>query len=328
MIISSIQRVTNYVYYPIHQKILRISSVNWKEKTMLTGLIISVCCAVTTFFTQTAFICSAFSMLSGVCGLGALYIRHYENLKKMKEQIETLQKENNTFRTHNQTLATENEKLQTEVTKLTVHTSHLMKTSQDLILSVKDLRVNLVALGPIVKGSQETEKKLSAFSTKMDKQQEVSQNLIELISKTMTDRPGQLALEQEILNQLQSLQNNDTTLQKTKELNLLQGQLSSIHDKLESALQKYTDVQNKMTETSNRLFYTQEQYCLEQNRLQEARQQYCLENDRLREVRQELFLTSQELSSTSNELKNAQTALTTLLSQHNLENQRRVNGIG
>mgnify|MGYP003456645679 FL=1 len=83
MITSSIQAATNYIYHPLHQKFVEISqTADWKEKTMLAGLIVSVCCAVITFFTQTVFVCSAFAMLSGVCSLGTLYIRHYENLKK------------------------------------------------------------------------------------------------------------------------------------------------------------------------------------------------------------------------------------------------------
>lgn len=288
MIISSIQRATNYIYHPILQKISQMTPADWKEKTMLTGLIISVCCAVITFFTQTTFICGAFAMLSGICGLGTLYMRHYENCKKMQEQIETFQQENHT-------LAIENEKLQTEVTKLTVHTGLLTKTSQDLIISVENLRVNLVVLEPIVKGSQETEKKLSAFSIKMHKQQQVSQGLMELISNTMAERPGQLALEQEILNQLQSLQSNDTTLEKVKELNLIREQLFCVHDKLRNALKEYADIQSKMAETSNQLFYMKEQSCLENTRLQEIRQ---------------------ELSAVSNELKNTQVALKALLSEN------------
>lgn len=309
MVVSYIQSFAKYIYLPIHQKIPQIAPANWKEKTMLMGLVISVCCAVVTFFTQTTFICSAFAALSGVCGLGAIYTRHYESLKKLQEYVKTLQEENQRFNSYNQALeaivieekktssqlAVENEKLKTEVSKLTIHTEFLSKTSHELLNSVEDLRINLIALGPIVTGSQEIEEKLRFLSKKMENQQAVSKHLIELVSKTMAEQSDQLKLKNEILRQLQSLQNNDTTFQKIKELNLLQEQLSSIYDKLGNALKEYNDLQSKAIQTSNQLSYIQEQNSLENTRLQETRQ---------------------ELSRVSIELKNTHLALNALLEKY------------
>lgn len=308
MIVSYIQNLSKYIYLPIYQ-IPQVVPVNWKEKTMLLGMVISVCCAVITFFTQTTFICSAFAALSGVCGLGVISVRHYESVKKLQECIKTLQEENQAFTSHNQTLeaivieerkiatqlTVENEKLKTEVSKLTIHTEFLHKTSHELLTSVEELRINLIALGPIVTGSQEIEEKLGFLSRKMETQQAVSKHLIELISKTMTEQADQLTLKKEILQQLQSLQNNDTTFQKLKELNLLQEQLSSIYDKLGSALSEHHELQNKSIQTSNQLSYIQEQNSLENTRLQETRQ---------------------ELSRVSLELKNTHLALNALLEKY------------
>ncbi len=367
MIISSIQIAAKSIYHPINQRITQVvQTADWKEKTMLTGLVISVCCAVITFFTQTAFICGAFTLLSGVCSLGSIYIRHYENLKKMGEYIKTLQEENQHFQTNNQALQEENqrfqtnnqalqaenqhsqannqalqeenqrfqasnqalqannqglesllaeqkdsvtqitfenEKLKSEVTKLTIHTNYLKDTSQELVHSVEDLRVNLVVLGPSVLGSQEVEKKLRTFSITMEKQQTVAKNLMEFISKLSVKHSDQLENQKEIIKQLQSLQRNDTILQKIKELDHIRQQISSGHDKL-------ADILTKAAQTSTQLSTLQEQYSAENTRLQELqvqlstlRVQYDLENTRLQATRQELSDVSSALQSVLSEYK-------------------------
>jgi chromosome segregation ATPase len=316
MIVSYIQNATKYIYPTIQQKISRITPADWKEKTMLMGLVISVCFAVITFFTQAALICGAFVALSGVCGLGALYIRHYENLKKMQEYVKTLQEENLRLSSLNKAseflvikqretttlLTVENEKLKTEVNKLTVHINFLTQTSQELILSVEDLRIHLATLGPIVTDSQEIQERLKTFSTKMDNQQAVSKYLIELISKAMTEQSDQLALNKEIFHQLKSLQNNDTTFQKIKELNLLQQQLSSIYDKLGASIREHADIQSKTIQTSDKLSVLQKQYSFENTRLQQTRQ---------------------ELSKVSRDLQNTHIALDSLLAKYDYERQNR-----
>ena len=296
MLISSIQIATNYIISPINQKILNImQTAAWKEKTMLAGLIISVCCAVFTFFTQTVFICSAFAALSGVCGLGTLFIHHYESLRKMKECVEDLEKQNQDFSAHNQELhslvnqqKTENENLKIEVTKLTVHTNCLSQTSIDLLNSVEDLRVNLIELKPTTIGIQEAEKKLSAFSITMEKQQIVAKYLMELVSKTSTEQANQLEGGKKIIEQLLSLQNNDTTLQKIKELDHLHRQISYSHDQLANILKSYTDLQIKASQVSTQLSGLQAEYNSENTRLQETRQELCVVSSELQKVHSDL----------------------------------------
>ncbi|KAG6559126.1 hypothetical protein RHABOEDO_001667 [Candidatus Rhabdochlamydia oedothoracis] len=303
MLISSIQTATNYIFSPINQKILNITqTADWKEKTMLAGLIISVCCAVITFFTQTVFICSAFVALSGVCSLGALFIRHYESLKKMRECVEDLERQNQNLAAHNQELSslvtqqrdivvdftTENGNLKTEVTKLIIHTNYLSQTSKDLLDSVEELRVNLVDLKPTTTGIQEAEKKLSAFSVNMEKQQTITKYLMELISKVSTEQSGQLESEKEILNQLQTLQKSDTTLQRIKELNHLHQQISWSYDKLANVLKSYNDLQVKTEQTSTQLFSLRTEYTLENTRLQETRQELSEVSSELQKIRSDL----------------------------------------
>ncbi|MGL5264438.1 MAG: hypothetical protein ACRDAI_07740 [Candidatus Rhabdochlamydia sp.] len=351
MLISSIQAAAQYVYRPINQQITQINqTADWKEKTMLAGLIISVCCAVVTFFTQAALICSAFTLLSAVCGLGSIYMRSYENLKKMTEQLkkleenlntlqeenqllqannqvlhqgnqlfqsnnQALQKENQLFQANNQTLQEENqrfqvnnqaleslvieqkdsvtqitfenEKLHSEVTKLNVHTDYLKNTSQELIHSVEKLWTNVKELEPSVSGAQEVEKKLRTFSITMEKQQIVAKNLMEFISKLSVEHSDQLENQKEIIKQLQSLQSNDTTLQKIKELSHLRQQISSGHDKL-------ADVLTKAAQTSTHLSSLKDQ-------LSTLREQYSIENTRLQATRQELSEVSSALQSVLSE---------------------------
>lgn len=319
MFISSIQAAAEYIYLPIHQRITQINqTADWKEKTMLAGLIISVSCAVIAFFAQATLVCGVFSLLSGICGLGKVSIRSYENLKNMKEQIKeleenihTLQEENQRFQANNQTLESlvsqekdsvtlltfENEKLQSEVTKLTVHTDCLTSTSQELIHSVEDLRVHLVVLGPSVQGSQEVEKKLRVFSITMEKQQAMAKNLMEFISKTSVEHSDHLENQKEIIKQLQSLQNNDTTLQKIKELGHLRQQISCSHDKLANILTKTAEISAHLSTLPERLSALQEQCSAENTRLQELREQYSIENTRLQATRQEFSEVSSALQS-------------------------------
>ncbi|HEV3269330.1 MAG TPA: hypothetical protein VGZ69_01625 [Candidatus Rhabdochlamydia sp.] len=324
MLISSIQTAANYIFSPINQRILNITqTADWKEKTMLAGLIISVCCAVITFFTQTVFICGAFAALSGVCSLGTLFIRHYESLKKMRECVEDLEKQNQDFATHNQELSslviqqratvvdltTENGNLKTEVTKLTVHTNCLSQTSKDLLDSVEDLRTNLIELKPTATGIQETEKKLSAFSITMEKQQTVAKHLMELVSKTSTEQADQLEGGKKIIEQLLSLQNNDTTLQKVKELNHLHQQISCSHDKLAEVLKNYSDLQVKAAQTSTQLSSLQTEYASENTRLQETRQELSVVSSELQKIRSDLQSLLSEHRSLLSEKKELQSAL-------------------
>ncbi|KAG8173335.1 hypothetical protein JTE90_025370, partial [Oedothorax gibbosus] len=137
----------------------------------------------------------------------------------MRECVEDLERQNQNLAAHNQELSslvtqqrdivvdftTENGNLKTEVTKLIIHTNYLSQTSKDLLDSVEELRVNLVDLKPTTTGIQEAEKKLSAFSVNMEKQQTITKYLMELISKVSTEQSGQLESEKEILNQLQTL---------------------------------------------------------------------------------------------------------------------------
>lgn len=320
MCFPSIQSAASYIYHPICREVLQIVPENWKEKTMLMGLILSVCCAVVTFFTQTAFIWVAFSTLSGVCGLGALYMHQYENCKKIQEQLETLQKENQTFNTHNQTLSLEKEKLQSEITRLAIHADHLTQANQELTHSVKDLHVHLVTLKPITEGSQEIEKKLNVFSEKMDEQRQVSQGLMELLSKIEQSDP--LACKKELLNQLQSLQNDDTILQKLRELGATQEQLLStqeqllsVQERLSGTLTEHADVQ-RITQVSDQLSSTQEQYDLSLTHLREERQQCELSLTHLQKERQ-------KLSTVLSELKETQAAFATLVIP--LENIAKIN---
>ncbi|VHO01024.1 hypothetical protein [Candidatus Rhabdochlamydia sp. T3358] len=317
MLISSIQTAANYILSPINQRILNITqTADWKEKTMLAGLVISVCCAVITFFTQTVFICGSFAALSGVCSLGTLFIRHYESLKKMRECVEDLEKQNQDFADHNQELHSlvtqqkvENENLKTEVTKLSIHTNCLSQTSKDLLDSVEDLRVNLVDLKPATTGIQEAEKKLSAFSITMEKQQTVAKHLMELVSKTSTEQADQLEGGKRIIEQLVSLQNNDTTLQKIKELNHLHQQISCSHDKLADVLKSYSDLQIKASQVSTQLSGLQAEYSLENTRLQETRQELSVVSSELQKIRSDLQSLLSEHRSLLSEKKELQSAL-------------------
>ena len=317
MLISSIQTATNYIFSPINQRILNIKqTADWKEKTMLAGLVISVCCAVITFFTQTVFICGAFAVLSGVCSLGTLFIRHYESLKKMRECVEDLEKQNQDFDTHNQELHSlvteqkaENENLKTEVTKLTIHTNCLSQTSTDLLNSFEDLRVTLVDLKPTTAGIQETEKKLNAFSITMEKQQTVAKHLMELVSKASTEQADQLEGGKRIIKQLLSLQNNDTTLQKIKELNHLHQQISCSHDKLADVLKSYSDLLIKAVQTSIQLSSLQAEYSLENTRLQETHQELSVVSSELQKIRFDLQSVLSEHRSLLSEKKELQSSL-------------------
>lgn len=317
MLISSIQTATNYIFSPINQRILNIKqTADWKEKTMLAGLVISVSCAVITFFTQTVFICGAFAVLSGVCSLGTLFIRHYESLKKMRECVEDLEKQNQDFAAHNQELHSlvteqkaENENLKTEVTKLTIHTSCLSQTSTDLLNSFEDLRVTLVDLKPTTAGIQETEKKLIAFSITMEKQQTIAKHLMELVSKTTTEQADQLEGGKRIIKQLLSLQNNDTTLQKIKELNHLHQQISCSHDKLADVLKSYSDLQIKAVQTSTQLSSLQAEYSLENTRLQETHQELSVVSSELQKIRFDLQSVLSEHRSLLSEKKELQSTL-------------------
>lgn len=288
MLISSIQTAAQAFYDPISQRITQIiQTADWKEKTMLAGLIISVCCAVVTFFTQATVICGAFTLLSAVCGLGGIYMRSYENLKKMEEQIKKLEEENQRFQANNQALQSqvaihkdsvtqltfENEKLQSEVTKLAIHTGFLKNTSQELIHSVEELQVNLVVLGPSVLRSQEVEKNLHAFSITMEKQQTVTKNLMQLVSQVSVEHSDQLENQKEIVKQLQLLQKTDTTLQKIKEWNFLTEQISCSHDRLADVLIKATQTSTELSNLQSQLSTLREQYGLENTRLQETRQE-------------------------------------------------------
>lgn len=317
VLISSIQAATNYIFSPINQRILNITqTADWKEKTMLAGLVISVCCAVITFFTQTVFICSAFAALSGVCSLGALFIRHYESLKKMRECVEDLEKQNQEFSAHNQELhslvieqRTENENLKTEVTKLSIHANCLSQTSTDLLGSVEDLRINLVDLKPTTTEMQETAKKFSTFSVTMEKQQTVAKHLMELVSKTSTEQADQLEGGKRIIEQLVSLQNNDTTLQKIKELNHLHQQISCSHNQLADVLKSYTDLQIKASQVSTQLSGLQAEYSLENTRLQETRQELSVVSSELQKIRSDLQSLLSEHRSLLSEKKELQSAL-------------------
>lgn len=324
MLISSIQTATNYIFSPINQRILNITqTADWKEKTMLAGLIISVCCAVITFFTQTVFICSAFAALSGVCSLGALFIRHYESLKKMKECVEDLERQNQNFAAHNQELSslvaqqrdtvvdltTENGYLKIEVSKLTLHTDCLNQTSKNLLDSVEDLRLNLVELKPTTTGIQEAEKKLGAFSVTMEKQQTVAKHLMELISKASAEQSTQLESEKEILKQLQALQNNDTTLQRIKELNHLHQQISCSHDQLADVLKSYSDLQIQASQVSTQLSGLRTEYTLENTRLQETRQELSAVSNELQKIRSDLQSVLQEYKALLSEQKDDKSAL-------------------
>ncbi|QZA59220.1 hypothetical protein [Candidatus Rhabdochlamydia porcellionis] len=325
VLISSIQTATNYIFSPINQRILNITqTADWKEKTMLAGLIISVCCAVITFFTQTVFICGAFATLSGVCSLGTLFIRNYESLKKMRECVEDLERQNQNLAAHNQELNSlvtqqrdividltkENRNLKIEVTKLTAHTNCLSQTSKDLLDSVDDLHINLAELKPTSTGIQETAKKLSDFSITMEKQQTVAKHLMELISKTSTEQADQLEGEKKIIEQLVSLQNKDTTLQKVKELNHLHQQISCSHDKLAEALKSYSDLQVKVAQTSTQLSSLQAEYALENTRLQETRQELSVVSRELQKIRSDLQSLLSEHRSLLSEKKELQSALT------------------
>lgn len=340
MITSSIQAAANYIYYPINQKISQVvEKADWKEKTMLAGLIISVCCAVITFFTQTAFICTAFSLLSGICSLGTLYVRHYESLKKMQECVEDLETENQRFSLSNQVLedsvieqkntvillTSENETLKAEVNKITIHTTCLEKTSQDLLHSLEDLRVHLVAIKPIATGSQEAEKKLSAFSITMGKQQAVSQNLMELISKVSAEQASHLEGGKAIIQQLLSLQNNDTTLQKIKELNHLREQISYSHDQLAGVLEK-------AAQASTQLSNLQVQYGLENTRLQETRQELSKVSCELQTIRSDLQAVLSEYKALLAEQKGDKSSLASQVDRlekiyANLHHSDRNNGL-
>ncbi|PWU14880.1 MAG: hypothetical protein C5B45_03775 [Chlamydiae bacterium] len=318
MLISSIQAATDYIFSPINQKILNITqTADWKEKTMLVGLVISVCCAVITFFTQTVFICSAFAALSGVCSLGALFIHHYESLKRMRECIEDLEKQNQDFAAHNQDLHSlvteqkvENENLKTEVTKLFMHANCLSQTSTDLLDSVEDLRVNLVDLKPATTEMQEMAKKFSTFSVAMEKQQTVAKHLMELVSRTSTEQADQLEGGKRIIEQLVSLQNNDKTLQKIKELNHLHQQISCSHDQLADVLKNYTDLQIKVAQTSTQLSSLRMEYRLENTRLQETRQELSSVSSELQKIRSDLQSLLSEHRSLLSEKKELQSALT------------------
>ncbi|MGL5626451.1 MAG: hypothetical protein ACRDDW_02890 [Candidatus Rhabdochlamydia sp.] len=384
MIISSIQIAAKSIYHPINQRITQVvQTADWKEKTMLTGLVISVCCAVITFFTQTAFICGAFTLLSGVCSLGSIYIRHYENLKKMGEYIKTLQEENQQFQANNQALQEENqrfqannqalqeenqhsqannqalqeenqcfqannqglesllaeqkdsvtqitfenEKLKSEVTKLTVHTNYLKDTSQELVHSVEDLRVNLVVLGPSVLGSQEVEKKLRTFSITMEKQQIVAKNLMEFISKLSVEHSDQLENQKEIIKQLQSLQRNDTTLQKIKELDHLQEQISYSHSKLADVLTKATQASTLLSNLQSQLTTLQEQYGLENTRLQATRQELSDVSSALQSVLSEYKSLLAEQKGDKAALASQIDRLQKLHTELNLHNSGRNNGL-
>lgn len=405
MIISSIQIAAKSIYHPINQRITQVvQTADWKEKTMLTGLVISVCCAVITFFTQTAFICGAFTLLSGVCSLGSIYIRHYENLKKMGEYIKTLQEENQHFQVNNQALQEENqrfqtnnqalqaenqhsqannqalqeenqrfqasnqalqeenqcfqannqglesllteqkdsitqitfenEKLKSEVTKLTVHTNYLkdtsqelVDTSQELVHSVENLRVNLVVLGPSVLGSQEVEKKLRTFSITMEKQQIVAKNLMEFISKLSVEHSDQLENQKEIIKQLQSLQRNDTTLQKIKELDHLQEQISYSHSKLADVLTKATQASTLLSNLQSQLTTLQEQYSLENTRLQATRQELSDVSSALQSVLSEYKSLLAEQKGDKAALASQIDRLQKLHAELNLHNSGRDNGL-
>lgn len=303
MLISSIQTATNYAFSPINQRILNIMQIaDWKEKIMLAGLIISVCCAVISFFTQTIFICSAFVTLSGVCSLGVLFTHHYESLKKMREHIKDLERQNQNFATHNQELSDlitqqkdifvnltkENKNLKTELTKLTIHTNCLSQTSKNLIDSIEDLHINLIDLKPSTVGIQEAAKKLYAFSTTMEKQQTITKYLMELVSKASAGQSDQLKREKETLKQLQALQNNDTTLQKIKELNYLHQQIAYSHNQLADVLKNYTDLQVKTAQISSQLSGLRTEYALENIRLQETRQELSEVSSELQKIRSDL----------------------------------------
>lgn len=325
MLISSIQAATNYIFSPINQRILNITqTADWKEKTMLAGLIISVCCAVITFFTQTVFVCSAFAALSGVCSLGALFVRHYESLKKMRECLEDLEKQNQNFAAHNQELNSlvvhqkdtvvdltkENEHLKVEVSKLAIHTDCLNQTSKNLLDSVKDLRINLAELKPTTTGIQEAEKKLGSFSVAMEKQQTVTKHVMELISKMSEEQSGQLESEKEILKQLQALQKSDATLKRIEELTLLQEQISCIHDQLADVLKSYADLQVETVQISAQLSGLRTEYALENTRLQETRQELSTVSSELQKIRSDLQSVLSEHRSLLSEKKGLQSALT------------------
>lgn len=325
MLISSIQTATDYIFSPINQRILHITqAADWKEKTMLAGLIISVCCAVITFFTQTVFICGAFAALSGVCSLGTLFIRNYENLKKMRECVEDLERQNQNLAAHNQELShlvtqqeyivgdltKENGNLKTEVENLTVHTDCLSQTSKDLLDSVEGLRINLVELKPTATGIQETAKKLSEFSITMEKQQTVSKHLMELVSRTSTEQAYQLEGGKKIIEQLLSLQNNDTTLQRIKELNHLHQQISCSHDQLAEALKSYSDLQVKVAQTSTQLSSLQADYTSENTRLQETRQELSVISSELQKIRSDLQFLLSEYRALLSEQKDDKSILT------------------
>lgn len=287
MLISSIQTAAHAFYDPISQRITQIiQTAEWKEKAMLAGLIISVCCAVVTFFTQATVICGAFTLLSAVCGLGGIYMRSYANLKKMEEHIKKLEEENQRFQNNNQALQSqveihkvsvtqltfENEKLQSEVTKIAIQTVFLKDTSQELIHSVQDLQLNLAGLEPSVLRFQEVEKNLHTFSISMEKHQTVTEELMQFFSQVSVEHSDQLKNQKEIIKQLQLLQKTDTTLQKMKELSFLTKQISCSHDKLADVLLKATQKSTELSNLQSQLSTLQEQYGLENTRLEETRQ--------------------------------------------------------
>jgi chromosome segregation ATPase len=309
----------------MNQKISSITQIaDWKEKTMLAGLIISVCCAVVTFFTQTVFICSAFAALSGVCGLGTLFIHHYESLKKMRECVEDLERQNQSFAAHNQELNSlivqqkdtvvdltrENQNLKTEMIKLAVHTNCLNQTSENLLNFAKDLHANLTELKPTTIEIQRTEEKFRSFFITMEKQQAVTKYLMEFISKTSTEQADQLEGGKKIIEQLLSLQKEDTTLQRIKELNYLHQQISCNHDQLANALKSYTDLQVQTEQISTQLSGLQIQYTLENARLQETRQELFVVSSELQKIRSDLQSVLSEHRSLLSEKKELHLALT------------------